>query len=108
MVIDNQRKRIVRLDAHLFRDVDFGWGILIHVNKGGNLLLEREPTSPPGSDVRALSLNIDGRILLLKKLETHWSFDRFTWFDRSLDLASAVSLLTAPDMAGYFTGLPSH
>ena len=108
MVIDDARKRIVRLDAHLFRDVDFGWGILVHVNKGGDLLLEREPTSPPGSDVRALSLNVDGRILLLKKLETHWSFDHFTWLDRSLDLASAVNLLTAPDVAGYFSGLRSH
>lgn len=108
MVIDDQRKRIVRLDAHLFRDIDFGWGILIQVNKGGNFLLEREPTSPPGSDVRALDLNVDGRILLLKKLGIHWGFDHFAWFDRSLDLASAVSLLTAPDVAGSFSRLRSH
>jgi hypothetical protein len=108
MVIDDQRKRIVKLDAHLFRDVDFGWGILIHLNKGGNLLLEREPTSPPGANILVLTVNIDGRILLFKKLGIHWSFDHFAWFDRDLDLASAVSLLTAPDMAGSITGVRSH
>jgi hypothetical protein len=108
MVIDDQKKRIVKLDAHIFRDIDFGWGIFVHVNKGGNLLLEREPTSPPGADVRTLALNFDGRILLFKKLEIHWSFDHFQWLDRAMDLGSAVSLLTAPDMAGYITGLQSH
>jgi len=108
IVIHDQRKRIMRLEAHLFREIDFGWGILIQVNKGGNLLLEREPARPPGSDVRVFSLNIDGRILLLKKLEIHWSFDHFVCLPRAVDLASAVSLLTAPDGAGSIDGLPSR
>jgi len=108
MVVDDQRKRIVKLDAHLFREVDFGWGLLVHLYKGGNLLLEREPASPPGANVLALTLNIDGRILLFKKLEVHWSFDHFRWFDRSIDLATAVSLLTASDRAGSVSGLRSH
>jgi hypothetical protein len=108
MVIHDQKKRIMRLEAHLFREIDFGWGILIEVNKGGNLLLERAPASPPGSDVRVFSLNIDGRILLLKKLEIHWSFDHFAHLPRALDLAAAVNLLTAPDVAGYVDGLPSR
>jgi hypothetical protein len=108
MVIADQKKRIVKLDAHLFRDVDFGWGILVHLNKGGNLLLEREPANPPGADVRALTMNIDGRILLFKKLEIQWNFDHFRWVDRTIDLASAVRLLTSPDMAGSISGLGSR
>ena len=108
MVIDGQSKRIVKLDAHLFRDVDFGWGILVHLYKGGSLGLERQPANPPGADVLNLTLNIDGRILLFKKLEIRWNFDHFRWFDRSIDLASAVNLLTAPDMAGSISGLRSR
>ena len=108
LVIHEQKKRIMRLEAHVFREIDFGWGILIQVNKGGSLLLEREPASPPGSDVRAFGLNIDGRVLLLKKLNIHWSFDHFACLPRALDLASAVSLLTAPDAAAYIDGLPSQ
>ncbi|HXW91898.1 MAG TPA: hypothetical protein VEK33_15210 [Terriglobales bacterium] len=108
MVIDDQRKRIVKLDAHLFRDVDFGWGILVHLNKGGSLLLEREPANPPGADVQNLTLNIDGRILLFKKLEIQWNFDHFRWFDRAIDLASAVNLLTAPDVVGSISGSQSR
>lgn len=108
LVIDDQRKRIVRLAAHTFREIDFGWGLLVHLNKGANLLLERETTPRLGSDLSALSVNIEGRILLLKKLDVHWSFDHFASFGRTLDLASAVGLLTAPDLAGFGPGLMSH
>jgi hypothetical protein len=107
MVIDERQKRIVRLAAQIFREMDFGWGFLVHLNKGGNLLLEREPTRPPGADLHAFAVNVDGRILLLKKLDIHWSFDHFTYLERTVDLASAIGLLTTPDVAGYATGLPS-
>ncbi|HXW90590.1 MAG TPA: hypothetical protein VEK33_08585 [Terriglobales bacterium] len=108
MVIDDQRKRIVRLAAHTFREMDFGWGLLIHLNKGANLLLEREAAPRLGFDLRAFSVTIEGRILLLKKLEVHWSFDHFASLGRTVDLASAVGLLTAPDLAGSGPGLLSH
>jgi len=108
LVIDDQRKRIVRLATHIFREMDFGWGLLIHLNKGANLLLEREAAPRLGFDLRAFSVNVEGRILLLKKLEVHWSFDHFAPLGRTIDLASAVDLLTAPDLAGSGSGLPSH
>ncbi len=108
LVIDDQSKKIVRLAAQSFREIDFGWGLLIHLNKGGKLLLEREVTPRLGPDLRAFSVNVDGRLLLLKKLEIRWSFDHFACLGRTIDLASAVGLLTAPDVAGSRPGLPSR
>lgn len=99
VTIDEAKKQIVRLEAQLFRDVDFGWGILIHLNKGGKLALDREPTDGTACNIRAFSINADGRVLLLKKLQVHWSFDHFACFRHSLSLASAVAMLTAPNFS---------
>jgi hypothetical protein len=108
MIIDETKKQIVRLEALLIRDIDFGFGVLVHLNKGGNLLLDRESTNQTAPNVRVLSVNLNGRLLLLKKLEIHWSFDHFAYLGRALDLESAVGLLTAPALAGYAGGLPSR
>jgi hypothetical protein len=94
MVIDAAQQQIVKFDAQLFRDVDFGWGILVHLNKGGNLSLDRDVGL--SSNIREFSLNVTGRILLLKKLEIHSSFDHFACFRRPIALASAVAMLTRP------------
>lgn len=39
--IDPVRVRVVRLDASVQRDVDFGWGILGRLNKGGWIAIEQ-------------------------------------------------------------------
>jgi len=39
--IDPVRLRVARLEAHLQRDVDFGWGILGRLNKGGWIVVEQ-------------------------------------------------------------------
>ncbi len=39
--IDPVYLRVARLEAHLQRDVDFGWGILGRLNKGGWIVIEQ-------------------------------------------------------------------
>ncbi len=39
--IDPARLRVVRLEGHLQRDVDFGWGILGRLNQGGWIVIEQ-------------------------------------------------------------------
>jgi len=99
MVIDRSRKQIVSLDARLFKDVDFGWGVLVSLSKGGTLLLVRDPEAPPESNLQTFSLNVGGRILLLKKLDLHWSFDHFEALRGVVDLASAIEMLTTSKVA---------
>lgn len=44
--IDPVRIRVARLEAHLQRDVDFGWGILGRLNKGGRIVIEQGDVGP--------------------------------------------------------------
>ncbi len=39
--IDPAQLRVVRLEGHLVQDVDFGWGILGRLNKGGWIAIEQ-------------------------------------------------------------------
>ena len=39
--IDPVHERVVRLEGHLQQDVDFGWGILGRLNKGGWIVIEQ-------------------------------------------------------------------
>ncbi len=39
--IDPLHLRVVRLEGHLQQDVDFGWGILGRLNKGGSIVIEQ-------------------------------------------------------------------
>jgi hypothetical protein len=44
--IDPVRLRVARLEAHLQRDVDFGWGVLGRLNKGGRIVIEQGDVGP--------------------------------------------------------------
>jgi hypothetical protein len=44
--IDPVRLRVARLEAHLQQDVDFGWGILGRLNKGGWIVIEQADVGP--------------------------------------------------------------
>lgn len=99
MVIDARRKQVAHLEAHLFRDVDFGWGILVHLNKGGTLRLDRGPVDgSSGNMIRNFSLALDGRILVLKKFDLRWNFDHFVCFRKPVGLASAIAMLASPTL----------
>ena len=65
--IDPVRLRVVRLEGHLQQDVDFGWGILGRLNKGGWIVIEQGEVGPGiGSDewrtVR-FQMQMSGRVL---------------------------------------------
>ena len=41
MLIDPKAMRIAKIDGTLFKDVDFGWGILGRLYKGGKFFIEQ-------------------------------------------------------------------
>lgn len=102
MVIDAKRKRVVNLRAHLSRDVDFGWGILVHLNRGGTFVLDRDPAANSISNIRDFSVDVSGRVLVLKKFSVQWNFDHFACFRDPVALTSAISMLTNPTISAYF------
>ncbi|MCU1313620.1 MAG: hypothetical protein JWM54_1377 [Acidobacteriaceae bacterium] len=66
--INCAEKRMARLDAHLISDVDFGWGIVGRLFKGGTILVEQQDVGNGHWESTHLKLNLTGKILMLKSL----------------------------------------
>ena len=62
------QQRLRKIDAHLFHDVDFGWGILGRLYKGGGFLVEQEQVDVSHWDTTILKLDLRGKALLFKTL----------------------------------------
>ncbi len=95
VLIDAQQKRIAKIDGTLFRDVDFGWGILGKLDKGGHFLVEQGAQGDGDWELTRMSLQFQGKILLFKKL-TIESEEAFTGFRRvpsSLSFAEGLRML---------------
>ena len=66
--IDKTQERLTRLEAHLIVDVDFGFGILGRVDKGGTVELQQRDVGGQVWKLTGLKLNLTGRALLVKSL----------------------------------------
>lgn len=66
--IDQKEERMVKLDVHLIDDVDFGWGIVGRLYKGGTILVEQKDVGDGHWEQTLLRLNLEGKILLVKSL----------------------------------------
>jgi hypothetical protein len=95
LTIDRRAMRIAKIDGTLFKDVDFGWGILGKLYKGGKfLIVQRDVGGGDWEEVQE-TLEFNGKILLLKSL-TIWSTETMTDFrpvPSNLTTAQALDLL---------------
>jgi hypothetical protein len=66
--IDKTQERMVKLDAHLIADVEFGWGILGKLYKGGSILVEQADVGDHHWEATHMQLNLTGKALLFKTL----------------------------------------
>lgn len=64
--IDIPALRVVSIDAHAFKEVSLGWGLLGRVLPGGVLHLEQAEVLPGHWDSTYLKVHIDVRILFIK------------------------------------------
>lgn len=62
------QSRLQRIDAHLFHDVDFGWGILGRLYKGGSFMVQQEQVDGSHWDTTKMTLDLTGKALLFKSL----------------------------------------
>ncbi len=66
--IDQAEQRIAKLDAHLISDVDFGWGVVGRLFKGGTILVEQRDVGDHHWETTREELHLSGKILLVKAL----------------------------------------
>jgi hypothetical protein len=69
--IDQKQERMVKLNVHLIGDVDFGWGIVGKLYKGGTILVEQKDVGEGHWEQNHLQLNLQGKVLLFKTLIIH-------------------------------------
>lgn len=95
MIIDTHAMRIAKIDGTLFKDVDFGWGILGKLYKGGKFrIVQRDVGGGHWEEVEE-TLQFYGKILMVKSL-TIWSTETMTDFrpiPSNLTTAQALDLL---------------
>jgi hypothetical protein len=93
--IDQAQERLARLDAHVIANVDFGWGILGKLDKGGTIQLEQSDVGDHDWELTTLKLNLKGKALLLKSLNIQLTEQatRFSQVPPGTDYRKAIELL---------------
>jgi hypothetical protein len=66
--LNTAQQRLQKIDAHLFHDVDFGWGILGRLYKGGGFMVHQEPVDGSHWDTTVLILDLTGKVMLFKSV----------------------------------------
>jgi len=93
--VEPKQERLVRIDAMLFEDVSFGWGILGRLHKGGHFLVEQSQIGEGRWETTRMELDFTGKALLFKTIkiknkETAFDFRRVA---PNLTLAQGIELL---------------
>ncbi len=99
--IDQAQERLTRLDAHVIANVDFGWGILGKLDKGGTIQLEQSDIGNHDWELTSMKLNLRGKALMLKSLDIQLTEEasHFSLVPPEVDYRKAIQLLeksTAP------------
>jgi hypothetical protein len=97
LLIDTTSRRLARIDGILFKDVQFGWGIIGHLDKGGHFRVQQADVGDGAWEITAMDLSITGKILFFKSLSmvSDEVFSDFRRVPDNLPFAQGVELLKA-------------
>jgi hypothetical protein len=95
VLIDPVAHRMARIDATLFKEVAFGWGIFGRLDKGGSFRVQQADAGDGNWVVTETNLRMTGKILLVKKLNltSDEVFSNFHRLPENLPFARAVEML---------------
>lgn len=93
--VDARMKRVVRLDGHLEENVDFGFGMLGRLYKGGWFRLQRTRVSAAEWKTEKLEVHFNGRAVLFKTIARETSELRggFSAVPAGMNLAQGMQIL---------------
>jgi hypothetical protein len=100
LLLDETAVRLAKIDGTLFKDVNFGWGILGRLYKGGRFLVEQSEVASSHWDTTRMLLHFDGKVLMFKSFhvdenETSWDYQPVP----PMSVEQALDYLTRPDPA---------
>jgi hypothetical protein len=93
--VDQAQLRLVKIDAHLVSDVNFGWGVLGRLYKGGSILVQNADVGLHHWETIHMKLNLQGKLLMLKSVDysTTEDFTDFKVQPQELGYQEAIRLL---------------
>jgi hypothetical protein len=95
VLVDPVRFRLAAIDGTLFREVGFGWGILGHLDRGGQFIVKQQEVGENLWAISSMTLNFTGKILVFKSLSINSKevFSDFRQVPNELTFAQALDLL---------------
>ena len=101
--IEEQQQRLVRLDAHLVREVSVGFGILGRLNEGGTMVLQQEFEADAQEwQPTELKMNLSGKALMVKTVNIRINelASDFAPVPQDLGYRDAIAMLKKPNTFG--------
>jgi hypothetical protein len=99
--IDTAQRRVTRLEGHLQRDVDFGWGILGRLNQGGWISIDQADVGGGLWRITRFQMVMSGRVLFKnRRFDTVEEQFRFAPLPADLGLRQAIQMLRADSEGG--------
>ena len=100
--IEPAQERIVRIEGILVKDVNFGWGIVGHLNKGGIYEIAQTQLSPGKWRITKLNVDLKGKMFLINsfRFQRKETNSRFQPVSPEMTFPEAVKELLAAPRAG--------
>ena len=97
LLIDLRAKRLAKIDGTLYRDINFGWGLVGRLDKGGHFVVQQADLGDGSWDITDMHLDIKGKILLVKSISmvSDETFSDFRRMPDNLPFAKGVEMLKA-------------
>jgi len=97
--IDKAQERVMRLEGHLDQDVDFGWGILGQLNKGGWILIEQADVGEHQWHIVHFKMKMTGRVVFKTKIfDTTEDESQFATVPVGLGYKQAIKMMQAEEV----------
>jgi hypothetical protein len=95
--IQPQLKRLLKIDAHIISEIDFGFGILGRIEKGGTFQIRREQVIENRWKTSLVDVHVAGHIIFFKNIskDQHEVRTVFKPLSPKTSLQDAVTLLNA-------------
>lgn len=92
--VNTEQERVIHLEGHLQQDVDFGWGILGRLNKGGWIAVDQAEIAPHRWRNVRFKMVMSGRVLYKNKVfDTVEYLTHFAPVSSDLDYRQGIQLL---------------
>jgi hypothetical protein len=93
--VDQAQLRLVKIDAHLISDVNFGWGVLGRLYKGGSILVQNADVGSHHWETIHMNLKLQGKLLMMKSVDFSTTEDSsdFQMQPQELSYQEAIRLL---------------